>query len=417
MSVLGLIAEYNPFHNGHLYHFNTSMDITQAEYSVCVMSGDFVQRGEPAIVDKWARAHMALDAGVDLVIELPVVYCCSSAEIFAYGAINILNSLGVVDYLSFGTESGSLDIIKKIGDILSSEPEKFKEYLKQHLAEGKSFASSRAKSLIKYMKQDCSIDMDYEPIEKMLLSPNNILGIEYVKWLNRLGSKIKPVTIKRIGPGYNDESMDSPVPCASAIRKHIKDNSLKGIDKFMPEYCAKILDDEFKIGRGPVYIEDFTQAILCILRNSSIEDLSGIMDVNEGLEYRIKKASSMESIQKIVNAIKSKRYTESRINRILVYSLLGIGRNDIVQYRFPGGPQYIRVLGFSQKGKQILSSIKKNCSLPIITNVPKYKKYNNVQLKRMMDLDIISADIYCTAYSNPDLRKGGMDFYKMPFMT
>lgn len=417
LSVLGLIAEYNPFHNGHLYHFNTSMDITQAEYSVCVMSGDFIQRGEPAIADKWARVRMALDAGIDLCIELPVVYCCSSAELFAYGAVSILNSLNAVDYICFGSESGKLDIIDICGDILSNEPQEFKEYLRQYLSEGKSFASSRAKSLVRYMKNHTAYDIDDESLENLLLSPNNILGIEYVKWLKRLDSKIKPVTIKRMHSGYNDQSLKTPMPSASGIRKHIKDYGSSGLEQFMPEYCIKIMDDEFKCGRGPVFMDSFTQAILCILRSYSADRLSDIFDVNEGLEYRIKKASRGGSIDNIVSNIKTRRYTETRINRILIHSLLGMRKDDIMQFKFPCGPQYIRVLGFSEKGKKILSNIKKCCALPIITNAADYRKYDNAQLKRMMQLDITSADIYCTAFKDKIMREGGAEYYKKPEMV
>lgn len=417
MSVLGLIAEYNPFNNGHLYHFNTSMDITQAEYSVCVMSGNFVQRGEPAIVDKWARTRMALNAGIDLVIELPVFYCCSSAEIFAYGAVNILNSLGIVDSICFGSEIGSIGLIEKIGDILSSEPLEFKRYLKEYLSEGKSYPLSRAKSLIRYMNQNCHIGIDNKSIERMLLSPNNILGIEYVKWLKRLNSKIKPITIKRIASEYNDTSLDTQMPSASGIRMHIKDYGLNSLDKFMPEFSMKILEDEFRNERGPVFFDNFTGAILCMLRNSSVQSISSLMDVNEGLEYRIKKASSCGSIDDIIDGIKCKRYTATRIKRILIHTLLGIQKNDLVQFKSNGGPQYIRVLGFSKKGEKMLSAIKKTCTLPVITNTARYRKYDNNQLKRMMELDITSTDIYCTAFRDSKLRAGGMDFYKKPEMV
>lgn len=417
LSVLGVIAEYNPFHNGHLYHFNTSMDITQAEYSVCVMSGNFVQRGEPAIADKWARTRMALRAGVDLVIELPVVYCCSSAEIFAYGAVNILNSLGVVDCICFGSESGNIDVIEKIADILTSEPPEFKGYLKEYLSEGRSYPLSRAKSVIRYMNHDCHLNLNEKSVERMLLSPNNILGIEYIKALRILNSKIKPVTIKRLDSEYNNASLNTLMPSASGIRMHIKDYGLTGLEKFMPEYSIDILEDEFEQGRGPVFFDNFTQAILCMLRNSSVQSLSSLMDVNEGLEYRIKKASIGGSIDDIIDAIKSKRYTAARIKRILIHSLLGIQKTDFLQLKPNCGPQYIRVLGFSEKGRKILSIIKNVCPIPIIANVGQYRKYDNDQLRRMMELDILSTEIYCTAFKDSKSRAGGMDFYRKPEMV
>lgn len=418
MSILGLIVEYNPFHNGHLYHFNTSLDITQAEYSICVISGNFVQRGEPAIVDKWSRTSMALNAGVDLVVELPVSYCIQSAELFAYGAVSLLNSMGLVDTLCFGSESGDIHMLQSIAGIISTEPSLYKDYLKAELDNGSSFAVSRASAILQYAcNKNSGIHINHERLKIILQSSNNILGFEYVKWLNRLNSPIKPVTIERMHSSYNDESTDTPYASATAIRKAIKEGKANDLDKLVPVFAANILNNEFSIGKGPIFLENYTQALLCLLRRLSNNDLSEIIDVNEGLENKIKRAAVMSgSINELIDNIKSKRYTETRIRRILINTLLGIKKSDLSQFKTHGGPQYIRVLGFSEKGKKIISMIKSSSSLPIITNVSDFRKYNNPYLKKMMELDILSSDIYAASYMNSDLKKGGYDFYNKPIM-
>jgi Predicted nucleotidyltransferase len=417
MSVLGLIVEYNPFHNGHLYHFNTSLDITQAEYSICTISGNFVQRGEPAIVNKWARTRMALQAGIDLVIELPAVYCVQSAELFAYGAVTLLDRLNIVDTLSFGSECADIELLKNVVSVLNDEPEEFKQYIRENLDEGRSFATSRAKSLIKYMKGKLNQDIDDEEFERILLSSNNILGIEYIKWLQRLGSSIVPVTLKRIHSKYNDISLKTPTVSATAIRKAVHGSMYERLLDFIPGYAVDIMTDEFRLGKGPVFPESFSQTILCMLRNMSIDEISQIMDVNEGLEYKIKKAARMScSLDEMITNIKSKRYTETRIKRILIHSLLSMKKHSLEQYNNAGGPQYVRVLGFSEKGKCLLSKIKETCSLPIITNTADFRKFNNPVLRSMIEQDILSTDIYVTAYDKDSLRYGGYDFYMKPVM-
>lgn len=414
MSVLGLIVEYNPLHNGHLYHFNTSLAITQAEYSICVISGNFVQRGEPALLDKWARASMALNAGIDLVIELPAAYSIQSAEFFAYGAVSILNSLGIVDTISFGSECGDIALLKKIGFIISSEPEEYKDYIKYEVGCGNSFAAARAKAILKYIGQDMKGGFDCN-VESVLQSSNNILGLEYIKWINRLKSSIQPVTVKRMHSQYNDLSVDLPFASAMAVREAFKDGRAEDMENQVPSYTKDIMEENFSSGKGPVYLEDFSQVLLCMLRQMDVQVIHKIMDVSEGLEYKIKKAAAISSdINELICNIKSKRYAETRIRRILTHILLNICKKDMYQFSSHGGPQYIRVLGFNQKGRKLLSLINKSCNLPVITNTSDYRKYNNPLLHRMMELDILATDIYVTAYKSPGLRKGGLDFYNKP---
>ncbi|KPU43955.1 hypothetical protein OXPF_21200 [Oxobacter pfennigii] len=417
MSVLGLIVEYNPLHNGHIYHFNTSLNITQAKNSVCVISGNFVQRGEPSVVDKWARTRMALESGIDLVIEIPVIYCVQSAEFFAYGSISLLQSLGIIDTVCFGSEIGDVKLLNKIANIISTEPYEYKKYLKQELTSGKSFAQSRANALLKYLSKNDTDHLDYNMLNSMLQSSNNILGLEYIKWLIRLNSSIRPVTIKRLSSNYNDTILIDNLSSATAIRKSLKLGQFDLLSSQLPDSSYEILKRQFETDKGPVFFEDFCQSILYILRRMSLREISEIMDVNEGLEHKIKKAAiSSCTLEELISDIKSKRYTETRIGRILIHSLLGLTRDQLLRLKEAGGPQYIRVLGFSEKGKELLHRMKKTCTLPIITNTADYKRYDNKYLHEMIELDIRATDIYNTVHKNPHLRKGGMDFYKKPEM-
>jgi predicted nucleotidyltransferase len=419
LSVIGLVVEYNPFHNGHLYHFNTTLDITQAEYSVCVISGNFVQRGEPAIVNKWSRAHMALNAGIDLIIELPVIFCVQSAEIFAYGAVSLLDKLGIVDAICFGSEIGDINVLKKLAAIISKEPEEYKNYIRAEINKGSSFAVSRSKALVNYFNMNnINTGVDINNLELLMQSSNNILALEYIKWLIRLKSTITPITIKRIHSNYNDETLENPIASATAIRKAIAGGDLiNSISQHVPNYVLDIMVKDFMDGKGPVFIEDFFQPILCLMRRMSEHELSDIMDVNEGLENRIKKAAIKSSnLNELIDNIKSKRYAETRIRRILIHALLGLKKNDLTLFKNTGGPQYVRVLGFSEKGKNLLSKMKSTCPIPVITNTSDYKKYDNKYISRMIEFDIASTDIYTTSYKNSSMRIGGYDFYNKPEM-
>jgi len=272
MKALGLIVEYNPFHNGHLYHLQQSRAVTGCEYVICVMSGNFIQRGEPALVNKWARARMALLSGVDLVLELPAVYAVSSAEFFAYGAVKILDSLGIVDSICFGSESGRIEDLDFIAGIVSEEPEPYKLFLKENLDKGLSFPAAREAALKSYL---ASGPKSCDDIRSLLNSSNNILGIEYLKALKRLKSRIKPHTIRRISNSYHTGELTGAISSATAIRKNIFDSvSLPEKAKFfhtMPESSISVLKEEFKNGTGPVFSSSFDLILLSILRKTPVE--------------------------------------------------------------------------------------------------------------------------------------------------
>ncbi len=431
MKVLGIITEYNPFHNGHMYHLQRSKELCSADYTVCVMSGNFIQRGEPALVNKHARAEMALLCGVDLVIELPVVYAMSTAEFFASASVKILDSLGIVNYLCFGSESGNLEELDEIAAILCNEPSSYKALLKEYLNQGHSFPSAREKALMKILGKngtDCNI----------LSSSNNILGIEYLKALKKINSKIIPLTIQRIGNTYNSEEITGSISSATSIRKLISKTSyytggnsgemketgandscgnediLESEDvlgKLMPEESARILLREFQNGRGPVLPSHFEEILLAALRKMDTEEIASLPYVTEGLENRIKSAGRQAgTLDELIAGISTKRYPRTSIQRILFSIIAGFTARDLNDFNRNGGPQYIRVLGFNSKGRELLAIIKKSATLPIIVKTADWKNSADPLLRRMLEIESLATDTYVLAYSNPEFRKAGQEF-------
>ena len=391
-NVVGIIGEYNPFHNGHKYHLEKSKQEARADYVISVISGNFVQRGNVSLLDKWAKADMALTNGVDLVIELPTIYSISSAENFAYGAVKILNSLNIVDYISFGSESCDIDVLEKCADVLYKQPSEFVSLLKHELSTGLSFPKARENALLMYLN-------DIRKYANVLSSPNNILAIEYMKALKRLRSPIKPISIKRINVGYNDLGINNDFASATAIREKIINNTPAGLSKLMPPNSYRILYNSIKKGHYVKDITAFEKEIIYTLRKMSLNEIANLPDVSEGLEHNIKNAAnSCNTIAEFMNIIKTKRYTNTRIQRILLYALLGITKKDMLD-SFKAQP-YIRVLGFNDKGKALLSAISRaNPNLNIITSVKKYvDSIPNKVLLNMLNTDINATNIYTLGY-------------------
>ena len=390
--VLGIIAEYNPFHNGHLYHIAKSKEETGAQYVVAVISGNFVQRGNTSIVNKWTKARMALLNGADLVIELPTVYSISSAENFAEGAIKILNSLGIVDTLSFGMEAKDISTLNNIANVLYSEPKEYVTILSHELKKGNSFPKARENALMMYLN-------DIKRYANVMAGSNNILGIEYLKALKRTKSTINPVGIKREKVLYNDKYIVDEFASATAIRKMLMTKQLGDISKVMPRNSYLLLGEELKKGHYVIDISRFEKEIIYNLRRMSIEDIAKLPDVSEGLENSIKNAAdSCNTVEELINIVKSKRFTQTRIQRILLYSLLGITKKqmDISRKTVP----YVRVLGFNNKGKELISEMMRlNPKLNVITSVKKYiDTVANKNLKEMLETDIIATNVYTLGY-------------------
>jgi len=394
-NVLGIIAEYNPFHNGHLHHLIESKKITNSDYTIAIMSGNFTQRGEVSIVDKWSKAKMAIDNGVDLVIELPTIYAISSAENFASGAIKILDSLGIVDFVSFGSESNDISLLDDIANVLAFEPAQYKTLLSHELSRGESFPKARENAVMMYLN-------DIRRFANVLSSPNNILGIEYLKSLKRQKSNIKPITIKREGSKYNDSAIprNSRFASATAIRNLCQSTEdITPVQKFLPEKTFDILEDNIKKGNFVKSLSSFDKEIIYTLRKMSTSEIANLPDVSEGLEFSLKNAANQcNSVVELLSIIKSKRYTQTRLQRILLYAILGITKKDM-EISITTSP-YVRVLGFNDKGQELLSEIsRRNRKLEIVTSVKKFMdKKSNPNLKLMMNKDIWATDVYTLGF-------------------
>ena len=390
--VLGVIAEYNPFHNGHLYHLEESKKATGSNYTVAVMSGNFTQRGNTSIIDKWSKTKIALNNGIDVVIELPLLYSISSAENFAEGAIKILDSLKVVDYISFGAETSDISILDKIAEVLYNEPKEYKGLLAHELSKGVSYPKARDNALMMYLN-------NIRQLTNVISSPNNILGIEYLKALKKFNSNITPIAIPRFASEYNDTSFSGNIASATAIRNIIKNKGFDILQKLLPDSSYSVLMDNIKVGHTVPDITIFEKEIIYNLRKMSVSEIAQLADVSEGLEFAIKNAAnSCNSIVEFLNIIKSKRYTSTRLQRILLYSLLGVTKKDISisKKTLP----YVRVLGFNERGKYLISEVAKaNPKLNIVTSVKKFVDTNsNKSLKLMLDKDIWATNVYSIGY-------------------
>ncbi len=394
MKVLGIIVEYNPFHAGHLYHLRSATDLVKPDFTIAVMSGDFVQRGEPAIVEKFARAEMALRAGVDVVFELPAIYAIQDASGFAKGAIGMINATNVVDDLVFGSESNDIENIEKIASLIFEESEEFKIELKEKLKTGLSFPNARRLAISKMLD---------EKAEEMRYS-NNILGIEYIVALKKLRSKIKPHIIKRIGSNYNDENINS-IPSATAIRKAIsKGEKIESL----PYFSAEILQREFANGKGPVFFDDFfdlLRAKIILLRREGLEKIYGF---NEGLSERFFKAACYAKDSKsFLKIVKTKRFTFTRIKRRMMYGIFEIDR-EFISRSNESGPQYLRLLGFRKNSSHILRLISDRSSIPLISNLSEFKsaiQNRNVDIalaQEQLNFDLKTSNLYRLRFKSMD---------------
>lgn len=408
MRVCGIVAEYNPFHNGHKYQIEKIKEETNCDAIVAVMSGNFIQRGLPALFDKWTRTKMALQNGIDLVIELPVYYAVSSAEYFATGSVGTLNALGIINDICFGANTTDLDTLRRIANVLFLEPEGFKKLLHSELKHGASFPIARSNALKNFLKKE----YDAKYIADILLDSNNILAIEYLKALQYLNSDINPLIIKRKGGSYNSLEIVDNICSATAIREKLLKNNIENLPEVMPENCYSLIDSEIINGKSPMYINNFEREILYSLRKSTTEDLLKLNDVNEGLENTLKKVSNEKfTLDEFIDEMKSKRYTKTRIQRLALNSLLDIKKADVEAYKH--NVQYIRVLGFNQTGEKLLGKIHNTAKLPIITNLPKFMKIATEPQKKMLEKDIFATNIYTLGYQMPAYRKVNLD-YTMP---
>ncbi len=408
MKVLGIIAEYNPFHNGHLYQLNQSAAMTEADFVVAIISGNFTQRGEAAVLSKWARAEMAVRCGIDLVIELPFAFACNNAEYFAKGAIEILNRLRCVTHLSFGSESGDLERLKEVACFLSHETEEFKDQLKSNLSKGLSYPKARSEAVKECLGEEASENM---------LQPNNILAIEYLKQLYLTHSDIIPVTVKRYASNYHDQELRGNIASASAIRKalHSNDWNTQLLESAVPAEVLAILQKELPKAPSSDSEELYFKLAASKILTEKNSCLKEIFSVTEGLENKLKASIRIsDTLGDLKNSLKSKRYTSTRISRLLTHILIGLTKSDfntIVETQ----QYYAHILGFNKKGAHLLKLLKQEekATLPLITNINKQADaLNHCQL--LLSYDLIASDFY-NLLSNQNIYEHSDQLYK-PYM-
>lgn len=382
---LGIITEYNPFHNGHLHHLEASKAKTDAELVIAIMSGHFTQRGEPAIADPWTRATWAIQSGVDLVIELPTLFATSSAAYFAHGSVFLLDALQGVDALCFGSETGQIEPLVSLAEHLLSEEDNLSEASKENPAE--SFSRIRTNFLKAGQAQS------------NLTQSNDILGVNYIQALSRIDSSIVPHTIKRISAAYHSESIESSIASATAIRKaHLSDETAL-IGTAVPPQTLHLFEQEInKIPNMSLWQE----WILMMLRRSSPEALLHIHDMADGLAQRLINHATAPNYESFEESVQTKIYTRGRIKRSLCKMILSIEKKDLLN-DCQTNPQYLRVLGFNEKGRAFLNRAKP--TLPLITN-PKHFRPLTEEAKNQWALDLRAANLYALLLKEP-LRAGG----------
>lgn len=380
MNILSIVSEYNPFHNGHLYHLKESVKLTNTDLKVAIMSGNFVQRGEPAILNKWKRAELALKAGFDLIVELPCVYAISSAENFAYGAMEIADAIGS-SFVSFGSECGNLNELKHLSKLIVDNKEKYVCLVKEKISEGFSYPKSQELVIEKLFGQNFA----------NLCKSNNILGLEYLKALNMINSSIEPITVER-----NNSSFLS----SSEIRKIFRDTTSEDInvDNFVPTFVFDSLKESYNSGNMVVSLKNFERELFYILRTFDLNDIKNVPDLPDNMITNLKKAANLyNSLDDLINILKNKSITQARIQRILLYILIGITKKDVEISK--NIVPYIRIIGMNDNGKRLLPIISKNCN--VVTSVKDFElKCNDSDLLRLLEIDKRATDIYTLAYSS-----------------
>jgi predicted nucleotidyltransferase len=392
MRVVGVIAEYNPLHNGHIYHLERARAQSGADYCVVVMSGNFVQRGESACTDKYTRAEWALRAGADVVLELPSIYAVSPAERFAIGGVRTLAGTGMVTDLAFGCEAPDLRTLYQISDIIVSEPPALRAAIKRHLSMGKAYPRARFDALREYGVPDAML--------RAIAQPNNILAVEYLNALRAYAPKIDPLPIERVGTGYHSEEIAGAFASATAIRKAITEGRDEILDT-MPSFVGGPLlyDEQFILPQKAI-----GTLMLATLRRMSVRALSDLPDVAEGFENVIYRTlRSVRTIGAFFDAVKSKRYTLARCKRIAVCALLGITKEQVRFTLEDRGSVYLRVLGFQKTARPLLGEIARAKTAPLFVRNNDFNDCSPI-IQRNIEIDALSTDLLCYA-ADRDLKR------------
>lgn len=413
MKTVGIIAEYNPFHNGHAYHIQKAKELTGANYCVVVMSGDFVQRGAPALTDKYLRAECALINGADLVLELPVCYALSSAETFAKGAVSLLDRLGIVNTLCFGSECGDVDLLMSFAKELLHETPVFKKTLDRELRIGHTYPQARNTAL------EASAP-HLTAYTNILTSPNNILGIEYCKALLSGDSEITPCTVKRIGSSYHDNSLENTFCSAMAIRESLRHTGASdGLAKQIPAASLKLMEAAY-LKSYPVFPDDLSLLLHYSLLSKESAGFTDYPDIDKELSDRILKfLPKYRDFRSFCDQLKSKNRTYARISRSLLHILLNIRQEELACCIKEGPVFYARMLGFREEASPLLSEIKKKAKIPLLSKLADAEKQLAQPGLSMLEKDIYASHIYqsIVRYKFPDDNPlSEINEYKQPIV-
>jgi predicted nucleotidyltransferase len=408
--IVGIIAEYNPFHCGHAYQIREARRKWGDDAAiVVVMSGSFTQRGEPSIASKWSRTKACLDSGADLVFEIPFSFACAPAERFARGAVFLLHATGIVTDLFFGSECEDMQLLSTLADILSDEPPFFSLRLQELMREGASFAGARQKALCDYFTSIGKPDLALQA-ENVVKRPNVILGIEYLIAVRHLGSLIVPSLLLRRGAGYHETDVDLDHPSASALR-NIVTNSIKSgfldvsslaceLSGRMPDPSLSSILSEYQSGVKPVFMSDFTHDLIATIRRSHASDLERFAYMGDQVAARMKNAVSelreepgVSLYESLRSRISTKRYAGTRTSRASCALLVGETEEDI---RSIETPPYLRVLGFSDTGRYLLKIMRKSAIIPIVDKPSDFLEFGgDPAFSRSAELDCFSNDLWC----------------------
>ncbi|MDT8901232.1 nucleotidyltransferase family protein [Anaeroselena agilis] len=407
MRAVGIVAEYNPFHNGHRYHVEETRRLYGDAPIVAAMSGNFMQRGEPALFDKWTRAEMAVRGGVDLVLELPVAFAVRSAQFFAAGAVRFLYSLGVVDWLSFGAEHPELGALKLLAAAVDDET--VRAVMRSRLDAGETYAAALGKSL--------AAASGLPPA--MVASPNNILAVEYLRAIEKFAPYMVPCPVARQGAHYHEKVVAGAIASATAIRGALLGGRTLEAFGAMPPSARELAERCMAEGRGPVSWGGLTVVLLAALRRAAVAELAELPDVTEGLEYKMKAAGAAGGLEGSLAVLKSKRYSLTRLQRVLVHALLMTDRRTVAGWD-ECGPLYARVLAFSGRGRELLRAMAKTAAVPVVTKTTHFLHSRDLDgreltpLQAMLALDALATDVYSLGMPNPEWRRGGRDFRQSP---
>ncbi len=428
MSTAGIIAEYDPFHYGHLYQLQKAREMTGAEEVLVVLGSDFLQRGTPSMVDKRTRARMAVDAGADLVLSLPFIYSSNSAREYARGAVGILAGTGCVDFLSFGSETADPAVLKSVASLMNREQE-LSPLIRESLAKGLSHAESLTRAVE---------TVGGKKAAELLRSPNDLLACEYIRFSEESGASFKIAPVKRTRsvrsagqkPGSNGGEGDAGMPertdegpdaasCVSAsqIRSLALNGGIAAAEPFVPASSFRILEDCFGGEHPRAVIDDMDRRMIQFLRyrilTSDRKDLSAILSAGEGIEKRLMEAAAdqeISSVSQLADAVKTKRYTRSRVMRLLIHVLLGLRADDYNQLK---GHYYARVLAFNEKGRKLLGRMRKTASIPVLSNLARLDRYD-ASTRRILELDLRAAGMYAMLRGDSDLTGGEVKY--VPYM-